>query len=147
MTSLRARVDLRRGERLAFLRGVDAPRRVRPGQRVTLKVKLQRIRGATFTKRFRVRIPRVKPGRRTLRLSGFEETSDEEDLLEILLGGEDEDALSDGPARLNDLIDEIEGLSRWDGVELRVGRQSRRAFVDRDQIITGDARTTVRVVR
>ena len=37
VTSLRARVDLRRGERLAFLRGVDAPRRVRPGQRVTLR--------------------------------------------------------------------------------------------------------------
>jgi hypothetical protein len=147
VTSLRARVDVRRGERLAFLRGVDAPRRVRAGQRVSLKVKLQRIRGATFTKRFSVRIPRVKPGRRTLSLNGFEETSDETDLLEILLGAEDDDTLEDGPARLNDLIDEIAGLSRWDGVELRVGRRTRRAFLDRTQVITGSARTTVRVVR
>lgn len=147
VTSLRARVDLKRGERLALLRGVDAPRRVRRGKKVTLRVKLQRIRGATFTKRYRVRIPRVKPGRRTLRLSGFEESRDESDLLEALLGADPEDELDDGPASLNDLIDEIEGLRRWDGVELRLGSKSGRAFLDPDQVITGSARTTVRVVR
>ena len=147
VTSLRSRVDLERGEQLALLRGVDAPRRVRRGQKVTLRVKLQRIRGATFTKRYRVQIPRVKPGRRTLRLSGFQESSDESDLLEVLLGAEPEEELDDGPASLNDLIDQIEGLRRWDGVELTVGRRQERAFLDRDQVITGSARTTVRVVR
>jgi hypothetical protein len=147
VTSLRARVDLMRGERLAFLRGVDAPRHVRAGQRVTLRVKLQRLRGGVFTKRYRVRIPRVKPGRRALRLSGFEESFGEDELLEILLGAEPEDEPERGPAKLRDLIDEIEGLGRWDGVELQVGGKRRRAFLDRDQVITGNTRTTVRVVR
>jgi hypothetical protein len=147
VTSLRARVDLMRGERLAFLRGVDAPRRVRAGRRVTLRVKLQRLRGGVFTKRYRVRIPRVKPGRRTLRLSGFEESFGEDELLEILLGAEPEGEPEQGPVRLRDLIDEIKGLGRWDGVEVQVGGKRRRAFLDRDRVITGNARTTVRVVR
>ncbi|HEX2413524.1 MAG TPA: hypothetical protein VHJ39_20335 [Solirubrobacteraceae bacterium] len=147
VASLRARVDLQRGERLAFLRGVKAPRRVRGGQRVTLRVKLQRLRGGVFTTRYRVRIPRVKPGRRALRLSGFEESFGGDELLEILLGAEPEEEPDVGPARLRDLLDEIEGLGRWDGVELRIGGKRRHAFLDRDRVITGSARTTVRVVR
>jgi hypothetical protein len=147
VTSLRARVDLQRGERLAFLRGVMAPRRVRAGQQVTLRVKLQRLRGGAFTKRYRVRIPHVKPGRRALRLAGFQESFDDDELLELLLGAEPEEGPDEGPDKLRDLIEEIEGLRRWDGVELKVGGKQRRAFLDRDRVITGTARTTVRVVR
>jgi hypothetical protein len=147
VASLRARVDLQRGERLAFLRGVKAPRRVRAGQRVTLRVKLQRLRSGVFTKRYRVRIPRVKPGRRALRLSGFEESFGDDELFEILLGAEPEEEPDEGPAELRDLLDEIEGLGRWDGVELKIGGKRRNAFLDRDRVITGSAHTTVRVVR
>ena len=82
-----ANVDMRRGERLAFLRRVKAPRRVKPGQRVRLSVTMQRIRGGNLTKHYRVRIPGgLKPGVRTLKLNGFEEQSFDEDLLAVLLG-------------------------------------------------------------
>ena len=66
---------------------MKAPRRVRPGQRVRLRVKMQKVRGGTFTRRYRVRIPGgLKAGRRTLKLVGFEQSSPDDALLELLLG-------------------------------------------------------------
>jgi hypothetical protein len=144
-----AKVELRRGERLAFLRRVKAPRRVRPGRTVRVRVTVQRIRGGRITRSYRVRIPGgLRPGVRTLTLSGFEEDSPDEDLLEILLGedfGDGED--DDGPASLEDLIASIRALGRWDGVQLRLAGRRRRAFRDGDLLITGRARTQVRIVR
>ena len=141
-------VEIRRGERLAFLRRVRAPRRVKPGRMATLRVTMQRLRGGNFTKRYRVRIPGgLQPGsRRTLKLNGFQEDSMDEDLLAILFGvdleGEDE---APGPARLGDLIEAIGALGRWDGVQLRLAGRERRAFRDDDIVITGQAETTIRV--
>jgi hypothetical protein len=110
-------------------------------------VTMQRLRGGNLTKRYRVRIPGgLKPGRRTLKLNGFEPESFDEDLLAILFGlesGEEEEP--SGPARLNDLIEMISALGRWDGVELRLAGNQRRAFRDDDLVITGQARTTVRI--
>ncbi len=149
VTRVSANVDMRRGERLAFLRRVKAPRRVKPGQRVRLTVTMQRIRGGNLTKHYRVRIPGgLKRGVRTLKLNGFEEESFDEDLLAILLGVTDDGApLPDAPARLSDLIEEIGDLGRWDGVEMRLGGHNKRAFRDEDLVITGSARTKVRIVR
>jgi hypothetical protein len=146
VASVKADVDIRRGEHVAFLRRVKAPRRVKPGRRVKLKVTMQRLRGGTFTKRYRVRIPRgVKPGRRALRLRGFREGSPDDDLLAILFGFEEEDA-AQGPATLRQLIRAISALGRWDGVELRLGRSEKRAFRDDDLVITGRTKTVVKVV-
>jgi hypothetical protein len=143
-----ANVDMRRGERLAVLRRVKAPRRVKPGQRVRLAVTMQRIRGGNLTKRYRVRIPGgLKPGVRTLKLNGFQEASFDEDLLAVLLGIPGDEPLPDAPARLNDLIAAIGDLGRWDGVEMRVAGSEKRAFRDEDLVITGRARTKVRIVR
>ena len=87
VSNVHAEIETRRGERVAFLRRVQAPRRVKPGQAITLKVTMQRLRGGNFTKRYRVKVPGgVKPGRRTLRLRGFEQESSEEDILAILFG-------------------------------------------------------------
>jgi hypothetical protein len=147
VTSVRSDVEIRRGERLAFLRDVKAPRRVKPGRKMTLRVKMQRIRGGTITKRYRVAVPRgIKPGRRTLRIGRFRDDSPDEDLLELLFGFEPEDDDEPRPVRLNDLIEAISGLGRWDGVELRLGGKEKRAFRDDDLVITGSARATVRVV-
>jgi hypothetical protein len=142
-------IELRRGERVAFLRRVRAPRRVRPGQEVTLRVTMQRLRGGNFTKRYRVRIPGgIKRGVRTLRISGFEEELSEDDILAILFGLDEEGGgASAGPARLNDLIETISALGRWDGVHLRVAGQSKRGFKDDDIVIAGHAQTRVRVLR
>jgi hypothetical protein len=149
VTRVGANLDIRRGERLAFLRRVKAPRRVRRGRTVKLRVTMQRIRDGNLTKTFRVRIPRgVKPGTRTIKLIGFEEASPDEELLEVLLGAEpDEGEKPNGPARLNDLIDSIHALGRWDGVEMKIGGQRKRAFRDEDLVITGRVSTRVRVLR
>jgi hypothetical protein len=148
VTSVNADIKVRRGEQLAFLRSVKAPRRVRPGQRVRLRVRMQRVRGGSLTRTYRVRIPSLKPGRRTLKLVGFEQSSPDDALLELLLGDElDEEGPSHGPTNLTDLIDSIEGLRRWDGVSLKAGGDERRAFKDDGLLITGRTQTRVRVVR
>jgi hypothetical protein len=148
VTKVSANVDMRRGEQLAFLRKVKAPKRVRPGQRVRLRVTVQRVRDGNLTRTYRVRIPRgIKPGRRTLKLLGFEQSSPDEALLELLLGDEEGDEPSNGPARLSDLIDGIESLGRWDGVRMKVRSRVNRAFKDDDLVITGRTQTRVRVVK
>lgn len=150
VANVHSEVELRRGERVAFLRKVRAPRRVRSGQkRVPLRVTMQRLRGGTFTKRYRINLPGgVKPGMRTLRLSGFEEEMSEEDILAILFGIDvdgEEDA--GGPARLNGLIEAISSLGRWDGVHQRVAGKRKRAFKDDDMLIVGRAETRIRVLK
>ena len=146
VASVKADVDIQRGERLAFLRRVKAPRRVKPGRRVKLKVTMQRVRGGTFTRRYRVRIPRgLKPGRKVLRLDGFREGAPDEDLLAILFGS-GAPAEARGPTNLTELIAAISALGRWDGVELRLGRAEKRAFRENDLVITGRAKTVVKVV-
>jgi hypothetical protein len=146
VTNVHAEIDIRRGERLAFLRRIDAPRRVKPGKMATLRVTMQHLRGGNFTKRYRVRMPGgLKPGRRTLKLSGFREDSMDEDLLAILFGISENEDEGPAPAKLNDLIETISALGRWDGVELRLGGREKRAFRDDDFVITGKARTHVRI--
>jgi hypothetical protein len=148
VTKVSANIDMRRGEQLAFLRKVKAPKRVRPGQRVRLRVTMQRVRDGNLTRTYRVRIPgSAKPGRRTLKLAGFQQSSPDEALLELLLGEEEGDEPSNGPARLSDLVDSIESLGRWDGVRMRMQSSNKRAFKDEDLVITGRAQTRVRVVR
>jgi hypothetical protein len=143
-----ANIDMRRGEQLAFLRKVKAPKRVRPGQRVRVRVTMQRVRDGNLTRTYRVRIPGgIKPGRRALTLIGFQQASPDEELLELLLGEEGGDEPNNGPARLSDLIDGIESLGRWDGVRLGVQGTRKRAFKDDDLVITGRAQTRVRVVK
>jgi hypothetical protein len=150
VSNVHAEIETRRGERVAFLRKIDAPKRVKSGQAVTLRVTMQRLRGRNFTKRYRVNLPGgLKPGRRTLRLRGFEQESDEEDILAILFGLDTEEGggVKDGPARLNDLIESISALGQWDGVRVRIGGRTKRAFKDDDMLIVGSAETSVRVRR
>ena len=143
-----ANIDMRRGEQLAFLRKIKAPKRVRPGQRVRLRVTMQRVRDGNLTRTYRVRIPGgVKPGRRTLKLIGFQQSSPDEALLELLLGDGEGEEPTNGPARLGDLIDGIESLGRWDGVRIGVQGHKKRAFKDDDLVITGRAQVRVRVAK
>jgi hypothetical protein len=150
VSNVHAEIETRRGERVAFLRKVKAPKRVKPGQAITVKVTMQRLRGDNFTKRYRVNLPGgLKAGRRTLVLRGFEQEMSEEDILAILFGldtGEG-DGGGEGPARLNDLIESISALGNWDGVKLRMGGKTKRAFKDDDMLIVGRAETSVRVRR
>src|SRR3954468_4677735 len=141
-----ADIDMRRGEQLAFLRSIEAPRHVRPGQRVRLRVRMQRIRGRTITRTYRVRIPGgLKPGRHALTLRGADQSTPDDALVELLLGDDSNEEPAHGPATLGGLIDGIRALGRWDGVRLKVGSHGSRAFKDDDLVIAGRARTHVRL--
>jgi hypothetical protein len=71
---VRATLKIDHGLRFATIRRATASRRtIRPGRRVRITLAIQPPRGRKRTVSFRVRVPRnVKPGKRTLRLSGTE---------------------------------------------------------------------------
>jgi hypothetical protein len=145
VTSVRATVHERRGERLASLRSIRAPKVVRRGRAVRLRVRLQRVRGAAFTRTVRVRVPkRVHPGRRSLVLSGADRPLEGDDAyIELLVGG----GAPRPPATLDQLVKAIEAIGRYDGVTGRIGGRSFRAFRDAELLVTGRAATSVRVRR
>jgi hypothetical protein len=145
LTKVSARIDVRRGERVADLRSVRAPRSVRPGQRVRVKVRVRRLRGPLQTRSYRIRIPRdARPGRRTLVLRGGSDTSGSADDLfgDILV---DDGSTGGGPATLNELVDAIRGLARYDGVDGRLAGARFRAFRDDGLVLTGRAATKLRI--
>jgi hypothetical protein len=144
-----AQVELRRGEQLAFLRRVKAPRRVRPGQTVRLRVTAERVRGGRITRTHEIRIPRgIRPGRRTLALRGSRQSTPDDELLEIILGEDvDGEEGRSGPDSLDELLAAIRALGRWDGVRMRLAGRRRRAFRDDDLVIAGRAETRVQIVR
>jgi hypothetical protein len=149
ITKVSAKLDLRRGQRVADLRRVKAPRSVRRGQKVRLRVTLRKLRGPRLTRAYTVRIPRaIRPGRHRLVLRSADNSSGGADQLfsDILItdGGGGNDS---GPASLGDLVQAIRDLGRKDGVELKLGGETVPAFSDPDLLITGRAATTVRVRR
>jgi hypothetical protein len=144
-----ARIDLRRGEHVADLRGVKAPRSVHRGQRVRLRVTLRKLRGPQLTRTYRVRIPRgIRPGRHQLVLRSSDDSSGGADaLFADILSTDGGDAGASGPTSLGGLVDAIRALGRRDGVELKLDGETVPAFADPDLLITGRAATTVRVRR
>ncbi len=143
------RMDLRRGEQRAFLRSVKLPRRVRPGQKVRARVTMRRVRGGTIRRSYRMRIPTgLRRGVRTLRFTGADvDVADDGLLGAIIIDGADDGAGDAGPRNLRALANRIRSLRRYDGVRVRTGSGSARAFRDRDLRISGRAATRVRVVR
>jgi hypothetical protein len=148
ITKVSAKLDLRRGEHVADLRSVKAPRAVHRGQRVRLRVALRKLRGPRLTRHYTVRIPRgIRPGRHrlALRSSGGSGGGSDELFSDILIS--DGSDANSGPGSLRELVEAIRGLGRQDGVDLRVGGETVRGFADDDLLITGRASTTVRVRR
>lgn len=149
VTEVAARARVRRGQHQAFMRSVRLPARVRPGQRVTARMRVRRVRGATQTVRFKVRIPdHVKPGKRRVAFRGTSPDSADDDLfgtLTIELGGDEEEE-DLGPQNLKELVSEIRKIDRYDGIRVSLGGR-RRAYEHPRLRIGGRAATTVRVVR
>ena len=155
MTAFDARVRLQRALRLAFLRSVILPRRVRPGQRVRARIRLQVVRGPKITRTFRLRIPRsVRPGLRALTLSGRDVDDPDSDIFgalieTIFIGGDDEEETAgrEGARTLDQLARRVKDLQRYDGVRLRAGRARSNAYRDPQLRISGRVTTVVRVAR
>ena len=144
-----ATLHIARGERVADLRRVRAPRTVRPGQRVPLRVTLQRLHDGRFTRTVHVRLPkRLRHGHRRLVLAGYGDDAGggSDAILELLLGkGRARGARN--PATLDQLIDAVAATGLYDGVRGLLAGRRFRAFRDPDLLITGHAATRVRVLR
>jgi hypothetical protein len=143
-------LKLRRTAEQAFMRHLSAPTRVHPGQKIRVRLSLQRVRGARTTRTYTVRIPaRAKAGRLRLLLVGRDADAGDSGLATIILGEDDPtDAGGDaGPKTLKALASRVSSIGRFDGVTLHTGRASARAFRDDGLRISGHAEVTVRVVR
>jgi hypothetical protein len=141
LTRVTAHLDLSRGERVADLRSIRVPRRVRPGQRVRVHVSLRELRGPRITRAYTVRIPRgVHRGRHRLALRGSNNTGGNADLLfSDLLLSDSSGAGSGGPSTLNGLVSAIHDLGHYDGVTARIGSRHFRALRDKNLLISGTA--------
>jgi hypothetical protein len=152
VTEVSARLRVRRGQQQAFMRDVKLPSRVRPGQRVTARMRVRRVRGATETISFPVRIPKgIGSGERRVAFRGSDPDTGDEDLfgtLTIDLGDpeEEEDSVDAGPRNLNELVAEIRKLDTYDGIRVSL-KGSRRAYEHPTLRVGGRAETTVTVVR
>jgi len=112
-------------------------------------VTLRRVRGSTFKRTYRVKIPRgVRAGQRTIRFAGTDADVADDGLLgAIIIDGLDDGAGDPGPKNLRALAERIRSTERFDGVRMRAGGDVSRAFRDDDVRISGRASATVRVVR
>jgi hypothetical protein len=159
LTHVSARMKLRRGVREDVLLRARAPRRVRRGQRITVRLLLRRRRGEAHRLRIRVRIPRsLRPGERTLVLEGNGAPPLEEDLLEFTLEPElielfgDEELLGFGgaePQSIEALIDTVRSFKRPLGITARFRKRgARRVVYKSDKVLfSGSVRVPLRVAR
>ena len=116
---------LESGLRFATIRSASAPRRVRQGQTIRVRLTVQPPRERARRVSFRMHVPRtVKPGRRTLRLTGTGADPGEGSLGGILgfaLGARtsDHETLLGGtgaPKTIGELAKTINSLHRFDGI-------------------------------
>ncbi len=155
VTGIDVDVQIARGQRQAFLRGVRLPRRARAGKKVPATLRLRHVRGRLEKRKVMLRLPRdLRPGKRRVVFTGVDVDSAEGDLFELfeldfdlgVTGGEL------GPPNLRRLIKRINGLARYDGISARrpsgdpddldPGAPSYR---DPELRISGRARATIRI--
>jgi hypothetical protein len=149
ITKVGARIDLQRGEKVADLLAIRAPRTVRRGRRVHVRVAMRRLHGPIVVRRYALRVPRNVPtGRRRLVLSGAGDGGSNQDTLFTgLLTGSSGDGGASGPSTMHELVDSIHALGRADGVDGRIGGRRFAAFRDADVLISGRAETRIRIRR
>jgi hypothetical protein len=151
VTGINVLLKVRRGADQAFLRSIKLPARVKRGQRVRARVTLQRVRGGTLTRTYRLRIPSdAARGSQRLRFIGQDADQGEDGLTTIIIGDDDErdEGGDPGPRSLRELEAQLKATARYDGVTVRVGRGGReRAFRDANFRISGSADARTRVVR
>jgi hypothetical protein len=119
-------LGLRRGLSQSFLLSVRAPRVVRRGSTVRLRLRMRRVHGPRMTRTIKVRIPREIPrGTRDLALTGTPSDSGSggagggEDLSQVLtLSLDDGTADEAGPSSLAALVKKFAAVHRYDGVSI-----------------------------
>ena len=122
VTGVEANLQIQRGRRQAYLRGVRLPRRARAGRRVRATLTLQHVRGRLERRTVRLRLPSdLRPGRRRVVLTGTDIDLDAGLTDEILefdfdLGETGGDL---GAPNVGALAAKIERIARYDGVSAR----------------------------
>jgi len=157
VTGVESTVQLRRGQRQAYLRDVRLPRRGKAGHSVRATLTLRHVRGRLERRRVRLRLPAdVRPGKRRLVFTGADVDSAEGDLTELFefdfgFGDTGGDL---GPPNVRSLVSDIEAIGRYDGISARPPSRDPEDFDpgepsyrDRDLRISGRARATIRIRR
>jgi hypothetical protein len=158
-----APLDIRRASvRIALQRdfandvvvGAEAPRVVRPGQTIDVRVALRRRGGTARSVTLKVRVPRdMRPGERRLTIAGNgNDAAGDEFFIEIigeLFGfGEDFSAEAAEPRTVEQLARAVAQLRRPLGIEARWRRREPRLVLESDEILyEGRARLRLQVAR
>ncbi len=147
VTGVTANLKIHRGADQAFMRSISLPSKVRPGEKVRVRVALQRVRGGALQRTYTLRIPSdAHPGRERLRLTGQDADQGSSDFATIVIGDEPGNQGGDeGPSSLEALAAAVRSTGRYDGVTLRLGHARGEAFRDEAFRISGQAEATVRV--
>jgi hypothetical protein len=135
---LRVRLEVGEGLRFAELRGATAPRRVRPGERIPVRITYQLPREKPQSSTFSIRVPPgLKPGRRMLRISGSGADPGDASLEAIFGAGlSPEDAFfffGDGPrspTTVTKLARAIGDIHRYDGIRATFRKPRRRDRIE-----------------
>jgi hypothetical protein len=150
--SAEVRMRARPGVTEDVLVAADAPRRVRPGQRIRIRLELQRRLGGRRWLSVPLRVPAsLGPGVRTLVLAGNGDSSSETEIVVELVGAlfaiSGEGGGRREPRSVRELAENIRGLHRELGVEARFRRLPPRLVVRSDQVsYGGKVRLRLRVV-
>jgi hypothetical protein len=146
-----AGVDVERGAAMAHILSVSGPRKVRPGQRVHVALRVRVDHGPIRTLHPVVRIPRdVFGGLQALHFSGSDidiPNGDTQDALMAilqLLGGVPRSG--NGAEQLQQVIARFERVERYDGVKARLGFDRWRVYRNPALRIDGSAALPMRVV-
>jgi len=147
VTSVGARLTLERGLNQAYILRARAPRTVRRGQRVPIRLTLRRVFGGRISRTIHVRIPRATAtGPRDLILLGTPaDGASAEAALDLGNGTPDDE---EGPRSTAALAKQIAGIHRYDGIRLTFADPGERdgagtgtkAYRDPDLRISGRAR-------
>lgn len=130
LTGVSVDLRLQRGLAQAFLAGAHAPRHVRRGTNVGVRVRLRRVGGEVISRTFEVHVPRGMPaGRRDLVLTGT--PSDLVGGIGAQLGSLFTGGQEGGPTSVGALARSVAAIHRYDGITASFRPpQSRDAPID-----------------
>ena len=145
-------LDARSGVRQDVLLRARGPRRVRKGQRIRVRVLVQRRRGGRHRITVPVRVPRsLRPGFHRLTLrgtgSGFADEELIEEIIAMLEGTLGPDGIPTEPRNVRQLARRIRSFKRTPGITARFDRRKRRLALRSTRVsYEGRVRMRVRVM-
>jgi hypothetical protein len=153
VTHVTATLDAQRGLKQAAIVSGHAPRRVRAGQRVTIRLTVRRYRAALETISFRVRIPAQAHGRLVARIGAASSLTSADALASALVSALFGGSVSSGPGgsggagkTIAALRRQFAGVGHYDGLLVHFGRRkARRAFRDPSLLVAGQVKLVFRV--